>query len=502
MSKLKHLIFCILLGIFFQLLASCQSTAPKKLATATVMGKEAIMSTKKVMGVMPASDPNNTGGWVLNEELSDEFEGTTLDKDRWFVEGQDGDYYIWKGRPPSQFAPHNAIVEDGKLKIRTQWEPDYAFSTENYADGKHNDNYGVFEGEPTPITTAAVITNKRFLYGYMEVKSKVGKSNMTGAFWAIGYEQELDIYEQMGVPKIEGTISANSVRTAVHDWSPPAVRPTKAFGYDEKNLPYNTADEYHIYGAEWGEDYLKVYRDGELTAHFTQDELGIDWVLNNPMEIWLDSEVFKWLGVPHEEELPADFEIEYMRLWQKPNDNLLAKQFYGFEGPILYEDNPKPLTLLPESSIPDDYQKFWLIDSISSKYFILNEGMYTNGVNSLEFTGFGKNEKLEAEQVVAMSPQGAINIPSGEYELSLNVYLEQGRAVKQIHLSFENPKLEIPIDLTELDRRKWTKITKQISRPIGSAANDQFKIEIRGEDVPKVKAAKFYIDDIEIKKVK
>ncbi len=109
----------------------------------------------------PASDPDNSGGWVLNEELSDEFEGTKLDPTKWFIEGQGGDYYIWKGRPPSQFVPHNVILEDGKLKLRTQWEPDYDFAKENYADGKHNDAYGSFEGKPLPITTAGVITKKK-----------------------------------------------------------------------------------------------------------------------------------------------------------------------------------------------------------------------------------------------------------------------------------------------------------------------------------------------------
>ena len=274
--------------IFFN--TSC-AQATKKVAAKETMTKAAKIT--QLAQPNPASDPMNKDGWVLNEEISDEFDGKALDKKKWFIEGQDGDYYIWKGRPPSQFVPHNAILEEGKLKIRTQWEPDYNFIKEAYADGKNNDSYGIFEGKPCPITTAGILTNKRFLYGYMEVKSKVGKSNMTGAFWSIGYEQELDIYEQMGRPKIDGTIKANSVRSAVHDWSPPAVRPTKAFSYDDKNLPYNTADEFHIYGAEWGKDYLKIFRDGALTYHITQDELGIDWVLNNPMEIWLDSEVFK-----------------------------------------------------------------------------------------------------------------------------------------------------------------------------------------------------------------
>lgn len=469
--------------------AGCQSTGQIKEQTAPTTD-----------AVHPASDPDNEGGWVLNEALSDEFEGTELDREKWFVEGQDGQYYIWKGRPPSQFAPHNAIVEDGKLKIRTQWEPDFPFAQEEYADGSNQDAYGIFEGQPTPITTAAVITNKRFLYGYMEVKSKVGNSNMTGAFWAIGYEQELDVYEQMGNPKIDGTIKANSVRTAVHDWSPPAVRPTKAFGYDELDLPYRTADEFHIYGAEWGKDYLKIYRDGELTYHVTQDELGTDWVLNNPMEIWLDSEVFKWLGVPHKEELPADFEIEYLRVWQKPDDNLLAPQFYGFEGPILFEDQPRPLDMVPESSVPNDYQKFWLIDTTSAKYFTINEGDYATGVNSLEFTGFGKNEKLEVDRVVALSPEGAVNIPAGDYILSLKVFLQQGRAVEQLYLSFEDPKLEIPISLQGLERQKWITIEQPFSKTTASSTRDQFKIEVRKEDVPKIKAAKFFLDDIAIRK--
>ena len=451
--------------------------------------------------VYPASDPNNENGWVLNEELSDEFNGKELDPNKWFIEGQNGDYYIWKGRAPSQFAPHNVIVKKGKLKLRTQWEPKYNFAQEKYADGNNNDQYGVHEGKPMPVTTAAIITKKRFLNGYMEVKSKVGNSAMTGAFWAIGYEQELDIYEQMGNPKIKGTILENTVRTAVHDWSPPAVRPTKAFGNDEL-VDYRTADEFHVYGAEWGEDYLKVFRDGKLTYHITQDELGTDWVLNNPMEIWLDSEIFKWLGVPHKEELPTDFEIEYMRVWQKPNDNLLARQFYGFEGPILYEENPRPLKLLPESSIPDNYQKFWMIDSLANKYLKINEGMYTKGVNSLEFAGFGKNEKFEVEKAEVISPEGALNIPPGEYLLSLNVWLAQGRAVDKFYLQMKDSGLEIPIEIKDLPRQEWVTVEKQISVTKGSTKMDQFTIEVRKADVPKKKATKFFIDEISIKKAK
>lgn len=451
---------------------------------------------------LPASDPNNEGGWVLNEEVSDEFEGKELDRNKWFIEGENDDYYIWKGRAPSQFVPHNVRVKNGKLKLRTAWEPKYKFIQESYTDGNMGTSkYGEHEGKPMPITTAGVVSKKRFLNGYMEVKSKSGNAAITAAFWGIGYEQELDVFEQMGNPKKGEKITATSSLATAHDWSPPAQRPTNVFQHVEY-LSYRTADDFHIYGAEWGEDFLKIFIDGKEVYSMTQDEVGLDWVLNNPMEIWLDSEIFFWLGMPDKKELPVDFEIEYLRVWQKPSDNLLARQFYGFEGPILYEENPRPLKMVPESSVPNDYQKFWEIDSLSAKYFSIVEGDYASGVNSLQFSGFGKNEKLVTEKVVALSPEGAINIPAGDYKLSIKLWLDQGRQAKKMYLSFENPKMEIPIDLTGLERRKWITIEKEISRPGASSTNDQFKIEVRKEDVSDTKAAKFFIDDIEINPIK
>ncbi|MFD0835928.1 family 16 glycosylhydrolase [Mariniflexile aquimaris] len=462
-------------------------------------------SQQKANIYYPYSDQENKGGWILNEEISDEFEGTTIDTTKWFVEGQNGDYYIWKGRAPSQFVPHNVRVEDGKLKLRTAWEPDYPFFQETYTDGNMGTSkYGEYEGKPMPVTTAAVVSKKRFLNGYMEVKSKVGNAAITGAFWAIGYEQELDVYELMGNPKKQGNIRADSYLATAHDWSPPAQRPTNVFQHTE-DLPYRTADEFHVYGAEWGEDYLKLYIDEKLVHHFTQDDVGLDWVLNNPMEIWLDSEIFFWLGLPHKEELPVDFEIEYVRVWQKPSDNLLAKDkaFYGFEGPILFEENPRPLTMVPEDSKANDYQKFWLIDDASAKYLSIVEGMYASGVESLQFAGYGKNEKLEVDKVSILTPKGAINIPAGEYMFSMKVWLDQGRIADKIHVSFENPKLNIEFkDLSKLARRQWITLEAKISKPMASAIDDQLKIELRKEDLPQDKAPKLFIDDIAIKKIK
>lgn len=487
--------FIIILCVFTLLNLSCEQKN-------TDNPKQTEINT----GVNPASDPENKGDWVLNEEISDEFDGTELDTNKWFIEGQNGDYYIWKGRAPSQFVPHNVRVEDGKLKLRTAWEPDYPFYEESYSDGNMGTSkYGEYKGEPMPVTTAGVISKKRFLNGYMEVKSKVGDAAITGAFWAIGYEQELDVYELMGNPKNKkGNIREDSYLATGHDWSPPAERPTAVFNHVE-DLSYRTADEFHIYGAEWGIDFLKLFIDGKMVHHFTQDDVGLDWVLNNPMEVWLDSEIFFWLGLPHAEELPVDFEIEYMRVWQKPSDNLLNQDraFYGFEGPILFEENPRPLMMVPEDSTPNDYQKFWLFDEVSSKYLTIVEGDYATGVNSLRFSGYGKNESLEAEKISVLSPKGAINIPTGDYKISIKIWLDQGRIADKIHVAFQNPRLEMEFDnLKDLPRRQWVTIEKTISRLEASSKEDQLLIEIRKEDLPKTKAARLFIDDIAIEKVK
>ncbi|MBR9912736.1 MAG: family 16 glycosylhydrolase [Gammaproteobacteria bacterium] len=456
----------------------------------------------------PASDPTNSGGWVLNHDLSDEFEGEKLDESKWFIEGANGDYYIWKGRAPSQFVPHNVRVEDGKLKLRTAWEPDYDFIQEAYSDGNMGSaKYGEWKGEPMPVTTAGVITKKRFLYGYMEVKSKVGDAAITGAFWGIGYEQELDVYEQMGNPKKEGNIGARDSLATGHDWSPPAERPTNVFQHVER-LPYRTADEFHVYGAEWGPDYLKIFIDGREVHSFTQDDVGLDWILNNPMEIWLDSEIFHWLGLPHKEELPVDFEIEYLRVWQKPDSNLLARHFYGFEGPILFEQNPRPLKLVPENSENNDYQKFWTIEGGSEKYLTIVEGDYATGVNSLKFSGYGKNQHMEIDKAVAITPNGALDLPAGEFILSMKVWLDQGRIADKIHVILENPELaenpelEVTFDgLKDLPRRQWVEVEQRITRAQPSSANDRMRIEIRKQELPETKAAKLFIDDIGIRAV-
>lgn len=446
------------------------------------------------MKVSPASDPTTEGGWILREDISDEFEGDKIDESKWFVQGANGDYYIWKGRAPSQFAPHNVRVEDGKLKLRSQWEPDFDFAV---GEGHEGNDYAIHNGQKIPVTTAGVITKKRFLNGYMEARTKAGDATMTSSFWAIGYESELDIYEQMGKPKIQGDIRENTLKSSVHDWSPPAKRPTRKFG-DKRKLPFRVADDFHVYGCEWGEDYLKCFVDGELVYETTQEKVGNDWVLTNPLEIWFDSEVFVWLGLPDKDQLPVDYEIDYLRVWQKPKTNLLDRAFFGFEGPILNQEIPIPLNLVPESSRENDYQKFWKIDLQDAQYLsIVRDEHASAGQKSLRFLHEDEHQNVT---VSAVSPEGSIRLPAGEFTLSMKVWIKLHSNVKSIRVKLEEPNLELPpFDVSEIAQGEWVTLTKSFSREAPSGAGDRMKVSIDDGDSTET-VSLLYLDDITIEK--
>ena len=269
----------------------------------------------------PLSDQSNSGSWVLNPEVSDEFDATVVDETKWLIQGRNGEYQSnFRGRPPSQFSTDNVRLEDGKLKIQTRWEPNYNFSP------KTNPNTGeVFEN----ITTGAVISKKQFQYGYMEIKCKAADAEITSSFWTTGARtSELDMFEMFGGHKTNASWRKR-LKFNMISWDPDNFYyfPNGNGPAHTRNIQVdnNTADEFHVYGFDWTPDYIKVYIDGvlhpngsvlktEITNNGAEAER---WVTDVPYWVWFDSETFPWLGLPEAADLPVDYEIEYLRIWQK-----------------------------------------------------------------------------------------------------------------------------------------------------------------------------------------
>lgn len=220
----------------------------------------------------------------------------------------------WSGNGLSGFRSFQYVrVEDGKLKIQTRWEPEFNFSK------KPDSSYTDAEGQGRAyenITTAAVIARRQFLYGYMEIKCKAADASITSSFWGTGRGSELDVFEFVGNPS-QGHKAhlKKEYKFTMIDWANPGG--FKRVWQEKHELDWEATRGFHVYGCEWDERYLKFFADGELVGGVTKAELGEKWVLEHPLWVWVDSETFPWDGLPDQHDLPADYEIEYIRIWQK-----------------------------------------------------------------------------------------------------------------------------------------------------------------------------------------
>jgi hypothetical protein len=328
----------LIISLTILLLMSCGNQKN----TANVVGDKT--DTK----VYPFSDKENKGNWKLRTDVSDEFDGDEIDEDKWYIVGKFKNgkpFYkhpdlpnkkVWKGRQPSQFSGRNYRLEEGKLILETRWEPSFPFSDELSKPWGKEKIISKFEN----ITTACFIGRKHFKYGYMEIKSKAADAEITSAFWGIGSGTELDIFEQFGDHRQinkEANGKDRELWWSIHDWS----REGKGKSVYTEHLDYGfrVADDFHVYGIEWSENGLKLYVDGKFKTGATKEQVDAyakkknypnGWVLDGPISIWLDQETFPWHGVPDskedlelnssegkKEDGVVDFEIEYVRIWQK-----------------------------------------------------------------------------------------------------------------------------------------------------------------------------------------
>ncbi len=248
---------------------------------------------KHVTDAYPLSDQENEAGWETVETLSDEFEGTELDANKWTL-GIEG----WKGRQPGLFSDKNVAVSDGKLQLTMRKEK-VPPAEEQF--GYHD------------YTSAALHNKTRGYYGYYEVKAKPMNSGGSSSFWfcqdeSPDWRTEIDVFEIGG--KAKGF--ERNYHMTLHVWN----TPTSSEHWSVPNIwlaRQPLADDYHVYGIDWSKDELKWYFDG---VHVCTVE-NTHW--HQPLRMIFDSETMgEWLGMPDDADLPSTFNVEYVRAWRRP----------------------------------------------------------------------------------------------------------------------------------------------------------------------------------------
>lgn len=250
--------------------------------------------------------------YKLNPAFCDDFSGPGLDRTRWM------DFYAdWKGRPGGFFYdPANVAVKDGMLRITAREVPE-----ETLTDELRVLNF--------PARSCGIIrTRERVLYGCFQTRFRTMNAAVCNAFWLndsldvdkkykTGYfSDEIDIYEVFGKSTIEG--AGNIFFNTAHRLNTPYIEGriycgNTSFAPKKQHKPrFAFHKGFHTATFLWTPDTLEWYLDGKLTFRHPND------YYHSAMRINFDCEVIThWAGSPDSADLPAEYQVDYLRVWQK-----------------------------------------------------------------------------------------------------------------------------------------------------------------------------------------
>lgn len=229
--------------------------------------------------------PPVPGNWTLLPAASDEFEGTSLNEEKW----KKGIWY--DVTTDLAFHPDNISVRDGNLVLAAKKEE---YNGKNY--------------------TAAAVESKFDVPGtasYVEVRAKAldKKANVLSAIWmqssplnhALNPNPEIDIMETFDYSKMTSTLHTWHQKPNIH-----LQRGTKGWntGLDDISA------DYHTYALERRDGKLRFYFDGQLTWEKTSTEDSFV-ELSRHMVLSLEGH----LGKPVDEYLPGEFLVDYVRTY-------------------------------------------------------------------------------------------------------------------------------------------------------------------------------------------
>lgn len=270
------------------------------------------------------TNPNIAG---MNLIWQDEFEGSSLDMNKWSYETG---YYInddphswgWGNAELQHYtnSPQNIFVQNGNLNIR---------ALHDYQSFPQDPNrYALYSSGK--INTKDHFT---FQYGRVDIRAKLPTGNgVWPAFWMLPEDSvygawaasgEIDIMEAKG--RLPGTTSG-----AVHfggQW------PVNRYIAGEYHFPEGQtfANDYHVYSMVWEEDNIKWYVDGKFFFKVSREQWYSVAAPNNPnapfdqpfyliMNLAIGGHFDGGLS-PDPADIPATMLVDYVRVYKEGNGN-------------------------------------------------------------------------------------------------------------------------------------------------------------------------------------
>lgn len=194
--------------------------------------------------------------------------------------------------------PENVVVEDGVLKITARKE---SFNGASYTSARIK-TQGLYEQA----------------YGRFEARIQLPwGQGLWPAFWLLGANieevdwpqcGEIDIMEYRGQ---EPTVIHGSVHGPGYSAGEAITK-----RYQLSNDRFDTG--FHIFGIEWGPEYINYYVDDVLYNQITPSDVTGEWVFNQPFFIILNLAVGgSFVGPPgNQTSFPQTMLVDYIRIYE------------------------------------------------------------------------------------------------------------------------------------------------------------------------------------------
>lgn len=209
----------------------------------------------------PVLNPVQKEGWDLI--FSDEFSGS-ISSGKWRIENQ-----------PS----HPNTFLDGTWPIRNNGSGAVEFSAEKFETPRqYTYNCGYLGGSWDEMCTSnflyrvqRIVARQRFSYGYFEIRCKMPRGEGTWPqFWLFDYDDsqplynEIDFFENFPNDERAIMITSNAHIDTLNNYGHHEYLgkylPNEQYYIAERDL----SQDFHTYGCEWGENYIKWYFNNKL----------------------------------------------------------------------------------------------------------------------------------------------------------------------------------------------------------------------------------------------
>lgn len=269
---------------------------------------------------------NNSYELVWN----DEFNGQVLDTSKW-------GYVAKMGGAADMLLKDREVtdIRDGSLFLTAR-------------EYKDNENPQIKYAVNYSVTTMNTMS---FVYGYLEMRGRVPfKHGAWPSLWMSSngaihgddesdYSAEVDIFEVFSstveaVPNIHKWYCKGDLKGEHHQFNGWCGGRSKSYIFKNNNA----AIDWHLYGFEWTPEFMRMSIDGNFYMQYDLSE-NFDGMsdmrcFHKPMYIIINNHLFTeklfWApsrdSIVKPEDLPSVYEIDYIRLYQKPGQGVLYKK--------------------------------------------------------------------------------------------------------------------------------------------------------------------------------